>query len=101
MQIAIFSYTNPLYTHPSTNTTNDDNKKKQDDFNLTGLSAVVPYYDYALDMILDADLPIGAFNIWIYGCNGCICVCIVCIRHPLFPTDAPTTSSIEHTRQPP
>lgn len=35
----------------------------QDDFNLTGLSSQVPYYDYALDMILDVDIPTGRYDL--------------------------------------
>lgn len=34
----------------------------QDDFNLSGLSTMVPYYENALDLILDVDIPLDSLS---------------------------------------
>ena len=49
----------------------------QDDFNLTGLNGLVPYYDYALDMVLDVEMPME--DTLTEVCSYYICVGLLCL----------------------
>lgn len=57
-----------------------------DEFNLTGLSAEVNFFDYALDTILDVDSPNGEPALAL-GRTGGACMLALCSSPPLFSAD--------------
>lgn len=57
----------------------------QDDFNLTGLNGLVPYYDYALDMVLDVEMPMEDS---LTEVRFVLCVFVSILRQMLWTIDA-------------
>ena len=52
----------------------------QDDFNLCGLSSQVPYYDYALDLILDVESSHGK-HLWFFFWGGKFSYFFICTEN--------------------
>lgn len=73
----------------------------QDDFNLTGLSSQVPYFDYALDMILDVDIPLGKEKKYFLTLFTSVSVCEDSLseeQHEIIETAAEVLYGLIHAR---